>query len=146
MAETKWGKNILTELKGPDSIMGENAKRYAQFATRILWMDSNNVPGSFQLGISWYHRPPERQMSGSHKHDVDEIIAFIGSDPENPHELNGEIELWIEDEKHIITKSALVFVPAGVEHCPLKVLKVDKDKPILHFTTVTSGNYQQITD
>ncbi|MFC1921113.1 hypothetical protein ACFLYQ_05255 [Chloroflexota bacterium] len=143
MAETKWGKNILTELKLPEA-MEERAEQYAKFATRILWLDENVVPGSFQLGISWYLRPPENQMAGSHSHDTDEIIAFFGSDPDNPNDLGGEIELWIEDEKHIITKSALCFIPAGVEHCPLKVLRVDR--PILHFTTVTTGKYEQITD
>jgi mannose-6-phosphate isomerase-like protein (cupin superfamily) len=144
MAESKWSKNVVTELKGPVAIMGERAAEYAKWATRILWIDDNVVPGSFQLGISWYNRPPDNQMSGGHKHDTDEILAFFGSDPANPHELNGEIEFWIEDEQFILTKSALIFVPAGVQHCPLIIRRVDK--PILHFTTVTAGRYEQIRD
>jgi len=144
MAESKWGKNILTELKGPQAIMGESAEKYAKWAKRILWMDSNNVPGAFQLGISWYMKPPPNKMTAGHSHDADEIIAFFGSDPENPGDLGGEVELYIEDERHIITKSALVFVPAGVKHCPLNILRVDR--PILHFTTVTTGKYEQIRD
>ena len=29
-------------------------------------------------------------------------------------ELGGEVELWIEDERHVLTKSSLVYIPAGV--------------------------------
>ena len=74
-----------------------------------------------------------------HTHDSDEIIGFFGNSSEDPYDLGGEIEIWLEDEKHIITKSALVFVPAGMKHCPLILRRVDR--PIFHFTTVPGGRY-----
>jgi hypothetical protein len=47
----------------------------------------------------------------AHTYDFDEIIAFIGTNPDGIHNLGGEVELWLAGEKHLITKSCLVFVP-----------------------------------
>jgi hypothetical protein len=82
-----------------------------------------------------------RPDAGNHspQHDTDEIIGFFGSDPENPHDLNGEVEIWLEDEKHVIDRTTMIFVPAGMVHCPLVINRVDK--PIFHFTTVSGGQY-----
>ena len=57
----------------------------------------------------------------------------MGGDPERPFELNGEVELWIDDERHLLTKSCLVYIPAGVDHCPMDFLRVDR--PIFHSST-----------
>ncbi len=137
MSESKYGKYVVSELKTPE-FTPEAIAAYNKFARRILWIDENVVEGSFQLNASWYLHPAVH-LPEPHVHDADEIIAFFGSDPEDQHNLNGEIELWIEDEKQVITKSSLVFVPAGVKHCPLVIKRVDK--PIFHFSTVTSGTY-----
>ena len=139
MTESKYGKYIITELKTPE-FAPEFVSRYAEFATRILWMDSNVVEGAFQMNCSWYLKPSTHGAEG-HKHDVDEIIGFFGNDSSNPNDLGGEIEFWLEDEKHIITRTAMIFVPAGMMHCPLIIKRVDR--PIFHFSTVTGGQYVQ---
>ncbi len=137
--ESKYGKYIVTDLKAPD-FGPEFTSAYNKFASRILWIDENVVEGSFQLNCSWYLKPNEDHLGGSHVHDHDEIIGFFGSDPQNSHNLGGEIEFWMEDEQHIITKSCLIFVPAGIKHCPLILKRVDS--PIFHFTTVKNGRYE----
>ena len=73
--------------------------------------------------------------------DYDEIIGFFGGDPDNPNDLCGEIEFWIEDEMYSITKSTMIFAPRGLRHCPLRVVRVDR--PIFHFTIVPDGHYTQ---
>jgi hypothetical protein len=138
MPKSKYEKYIVTELKTPE-FDPEFVAMYNKFATRILWMDENVVPGAFQMSCSWYLRIPARQLSDGHKHDVNEILGFFGSNPQDPHDLGGEIEFWLEDEKHIITRTAMIFVPAGMKHCPLIIRRVDR--PIFHFSTVTSGQY-----
>jgi hypothetical protein len=84
---------------------------------------------------------PETPEPYSHAHDHDEIVAFFGTDWENPYELHGEIEFWIEDEKFMITKSCLIFIPKGMHHCPFIVHKVER--PIFHFSTGPGGAYRQ---
>ena len=139
MTESKYGKYIITELKTPE-FAPEFVSRYTEFATRILWIDSNVVEGAFQMNCSWYLKPSTHGAE-AHKHDVDEIIGFFGNDSSKPHDLGGEIEFWMEDEKHIITRTAMIFVPAGMMHCPLIIKRVDR--PIFHFSTVTGGQYIQ---
>jgi quercetin dioxygenase-like cupin family protein len=140
MAESKYGKYIVTELKMPESKQQIMA-RYSQYATRILWLDNNVVEGAFHMNTAWYLKALPTTETESHTHDSDEIIGFFGNNPEDPYDLGGEVEIWLEDEKHIITRSCLIFVPAGMKHCPLALRKVDR--PIFHFTTVTGGQYTQ---
>src|SRR4030043_1531986 len=139
MHESKYGKYVVTELKTPN-FPPEFVTAYKQFATRMLWMDSSVLPGAFQMNCSWYLKSSTHGAE-AHQHDVDEIIGFFSNDSKNPYDLGGEIELWLENEKFIITKSAMVFIPAGMNHCPLIIRRVDR--PIFHFSTVTGGSYIQ---
>ena len=145
MTESKYGKYIVTELKTQE-FDPEYAARYAQWATRILWMDDKVVDGAFQMNCSWYFRPPATQMprGDAHTHDSDEMIGFFGSNPQDPYDLGGEIEFWLEDEKHLLTRSCLIFVPKGMKHCPLILRRVDR--PIFHFSTLTSSEYRFIKE
>ena len=54
--------------------------------------------------------------------------------------MGAEIEFWLEDEKFMLTKSCMIFVPKNMIHCPLILRRVDR--PIFHFTTVTAGKYE----
>ena len=138
MADSRYGKYIVTELKIPEEKQ-KIAAAYSKYATRILWMDENVVEGAFHMNTAWYLKAATTLEDTPHVHDTDEIIGFFGSDPQHPYDLGGEIEIWLEDEKHIINKTAMLFVPAGMKHCPLIIRRIDR--PIFHFTTVTGGQY-----
>jgi len=138
MTESKYGKYVVTDLIVPEEKKKIEAD-YSRYARRILWMDENVVEGAFHMNTAWYLKEATTLEDKPHIHDADEIIGFFGNDPENPHDLGGEIEIWLEDEKQVITKSALLFVPAGMKHCPLILKRVDR--PIFHFTTVPGGRY-----
>jgi hypothetical protein len=140
MPPSKNAKFIVTELQMPEFQQSIDAE-YSKFAKRILWLDDQVVEGAFHMNTAWYLKAgPTREME-PHVHDTDEIIGFFGSDPENPWDLGGEVEIYLEDERHTITRSAMIFVPAGMPHCPLTLKRVDR--PIFHFTTVTGGKYVQ---
>jgi hypothetical protein len=138
MAESKYGKYIVSELKVPESKQNI-AAQYAKYATRILWLDDKVVEGAFHMNTAWYLKAAETLENAPHVHDSDEIIGFFGNNPEDPYDLGGEIELWLEDEKHILTRTSMIFVPAGMKHNPLILRRVDR--PIFHFTTVPGGQY-----
>ena len=127
MAEKKNEKYIVTELKAPFD--EEYNKKYSEWATRVLWLDPKVVPGAFHFSCSWYLKPPDQHLE-KHTHDYDEMLGFFGSNPDDPYDLGGEIEFWLEDEQYTLTKSCIIFVPKGMEHCPLKVKRVDR--PIFH--------------
>jgi hypothetical protein len=146
MAKTKYGKYIVNTLKQPAAEAPWSPPITAAGkgkGGRVLFLDNEIVPGAFYMECVWVMPRPAGTMPGgatarrvgteSHAHDYDEVIAFIGTDNNDPYDLGAEVELWLGDEKHIITKSSLVFVPAGLKHCPLTFLKVDR--PVFHFTT-----------
>ena len=141
MAELKNQKYILTDL-----ILTKEAQdrlpMYAKKATRILWMEDYNVKGAPSIILSWYWKVTEEGGgTPAHTHDFDEVIGLIGADPDNPSDMCGEIELWLEDEKYIIDKSCLVYVPKGMVHCPLRVLRADK--PILFLAFSITEKYEK---
>ena len=141
MPGLKYANNIVTYAPGPE-ISPEFATAFAKVGSLILWLDDKVVPGAFQMNCVWYFAPTKRGPGGGHKHDVPEIIGFFGSDYKNQHDMGGELEFWMEDEKYLITKSCMIFVPAGVMHCPIVLTRVDR--PIFHFSVVTSGQYKAL--
>jgi hypothetical protein len=137
MSVSEFDKYVIQELKTPYS--AEVNAEYAKNATRILWLDDKLIPGSsFQMSCSWFFKPVPKGPR-VHTHEVPEILGFFGNDPEDPYNLHGEIELWLGDQKFIINKTAMVFVPAGLKHCPLIIKRADK--PIFHFSVLTSGTW-----
>ncbi len=142
MAKSKHAKYIVTELDKRHTDP-ELVARYAKIGKRILWLDDKVVPGSFQMNCSWYLKPNADHLgAGSHKHKEGEIIGFFSSDYQKPYDLGAEIEFWLEDEKFMITRSAMIFVPPGMSHCPLILHRVDR--PVFHFSVVTGGTYESI--
>ncbi|MBN1629109.1 MAG: hypothetical protein JW990_05055 [Thermoleophilia bacterium] len=141
MSTSDTSKYIVTDLQMPEH-QQKIATEYSKYATRILWMDGKVVEGAFQMNTAWYLKAADTLEDKPHVHDSDEIIGFFGSNSDDPHDLGGEIEIWLEDDKHIITQSAMIFVPAGMVHCPLVLKRVDR--PIFHFTTVTGHRYDKI--
>jgi len=140
MADRKYEKYILTDLKLPEETKEKDkAMQYGSRATRILWLEDEIMQGAFSVICSWYWKATETEGSPSHVHDFDEVVGFLGSDPQNPHDLGGEVEFWLEDEKYMLTKSCLIFAPKGMRHCPLRVVKVDR--PILFLAISLTDKY-----
>jgi hypothetical protein len=135
MTGLKYQKYIVDTTRIPESVL----KKDPQAGKSVVWLDERVIDGAFILNLTWYTRPfPARDKEG-HSHDFDEVLGFIGTDWENPTALNGEVEFWLEDEKYILTKSCVVFIPKGLKHCPLQVHKVDR--PIIHFHTGPATMY-----
>jgi hypothetical protein len=136
-----YAKYIVQTLQGPsDPGTPEFQAIYKKFAERILWIDDRVCPGAFQMNTAWYKEVPERDpIFLEHSHPYDELIGFFGSDPDDPHDLKAEIEFSIEGEAHLLTRSSLIFVPGGLCHNPMRILRVDQ--PVFHFSVVMSPTY-----
>jgi hypothetical protein len=138
MNEKKYRKYILTELKLPENVQYRE-EEYNKRATRILWLEDEIMEGASSVILSWYWKATEKEGSPSHVHDFDEIVGFIGNDPQNPYDLGGEVEFWMEDEQYLLDKSCLIWVPKGLRHCPLRVTRVDR--PILFLAISMTKKY-----
>ncbi len=161
MAESKHSKYICTELKKdirlPGFRPGErlNVPKPGEQRTmnHVIWMDSEVVPGAFYSECVWFfpgRETAEQQIEKEkgeggpqrHSHPFSEIITFFGTNFDDPHDLGGEVELWLEDEQYIMTNSFLAYIPAGMNHCPLKINRMDR--PMFHFTMGPGQSYQGV--
>ena len=142
MAERKYEKYILTDLQTTEAArQWDEEHQYAERATRILWLEDEIIKGASSVICSWYWKATEEEGSPSHVHDFDEVVGFLGGDPQNPSDLGGEVEFWLEDEQYFLTKSCLIFCPKGLRHCPLRVTRVDR--PFLFLAFSMTGQYQK---
>jgi hypothetical protein len=163
MAETKYGKYICTELKqgvvmpgfkGPQTIGQGYVDGFRRPLEHVIWMDGEVIPNAFYAELTWSwpdfmkgQRPriinPEElaKIPGiqPHTHDFTEILTYFGTNLDDPSDLGGEIEFWLEDEKFVLTKSFIAYIPAGMTHCPLKVLRMDA--PMFHYTVGPGRKY-----
>ena len=111
------------------------------FLTFLLWIDGKKLPGAPYTESVWFHTTNDTGPEEHCHENLDEFIAFIGSDPEHPEELNGDVSFLIGGEQIHTRKSTLVFVPRTLPHSPLLVHELERD--ILHFSGGNSGDYNK---
>jgi hypothetical protein len=137
MAESKYAKYVMTTDVLP--VLPPGKQKTSDQWTRLTYLDNSSIKGAFYVECLWFWKGSDTALNKAHTHDFDEVITFYGSNPEDPIDLGGEVELWLGDEKHVFTKSVLVFVPKGLSHCPLTVRRVDR--PIFHFSAGPANIY-----
>jgi mannose-6-phosphate isomerase-like protein (cupin superfamily) len=162
MSESKYEKHIVTELKkdlilpwGPPGVVREE---YVPGRNRplehVLWLDGEMAPGCFYSECVWFFPfdPPSpeelermREAGGGggpqpHIHPFDEVFTFFGTNFDDPHDLGGEVEFWLEDQKFVFSKSCLVYIPAGMKHNPLHFRRMDRR--MFHFSLGSSQVYE----
>jgi hypothetical protein len=115
----KHGEHIV-ELKPGYSI-------YKQVvAPQIGAFGARDLKGAdFSLGWSFLTQP-FLMVAEPHKHDFDQVIFFMGGDPNNVSEYDAEVEFGLEDTIHLINYPACVFVTKGMVHGPLNIKRVTK--------------------
>ncbi|MBR1565830.1 MAG: hypothetical protein IJ649_03605 [Oscillospiraceae bacterium] len=139
MTKNSYDSLIVSELRYEPEMSPEFREMYRHFAKRILWIDDGVVPGAFQMNTSWYCAVPEKDpVFPEHQHESAEIIGFFGSNPNDPYDLQGEIQIDLNGEEHRITRSSMIFLPPNLPHA-IHILRVDA--PIFHFSVVNEGQY-----
>jgi len=140
LKETKFGKLFITKPKENMDVPYWEPTYEPKDILRILTIDKEVMKGDYIVETNWFY--PSENLHGAgdgtetgqvkpHAHKHDEVLALFGCDPENPHELHAECEFWIEDEKHIVTKSCLLFIPKGTRHGPIGFTRIDR--PVFQF-------------
>ena len=108
--------------------------------SQIVRLGDDLIKGAASVGFVWALKTSVREQElAAHTHEYNEILGWLGTDWNNPRDLGGEIEFWLEDEKYILKHSCIIFVPKGMKHCPLKDLRIDR--PFIHFGVMTEGDY-----
>jgi hypothetical protein len=136
MRKSKYGKYLISEPR-VENVAYHPAKNVkgVTFPDEI-YLDGEIIEGSpVVVDIGWRFQIPEPDpVEWTHTHDFDEVLCFIGTDPEHPHDLGGEIEFHIGDEKHTFDKTTTIFVPKGMPHCPFMHKRVDRPFLLVAFS------------
>ncbi|OGN99092.1 MAG: hypothetical protein A2Y58_03550 [Chloroflexi bacterium RBG_13_51_52] len=132
MPETKYDKYILS---GPRPWNPPGTGAVVAFVDDRV--NDNAYFQSHQYYIHWVPKVPqglpgvsswEQMGHGPHKHKYPEVVMHLGTDPDNPLDLGGEVEFCLgpEMEKHILTTSNMVYLPADFIHGPWIIRKVTR--------------------
>lgn len=139
--ETKYGKYVIREPRVECvDYHPETGVTGVTFPDEV-WIDDKIIPNSpVVVDIGWrFEIPNPDPVEWTHSHKFDEVLMFVGCDPENPRDLGGEIEFTIGDEVHKFNKTTVVWMPKGTPHCPIIHKKVDK--PFLLIIVGLAGHY-----
>jgi hypothetical protein len=143
MSEFHHGRYVVTQGKQNLEVPQWAGNLQADSSTRVMYLDSTVIPGAHYVECVWFW-PTNKEDKASpqpHTHDFDEVIGFFGTDPNNLNDLGAEIEFYIDNERNIMNQTFLAFIPAGVIHCPLNILKITR--PVFHFATNTGKLYDK---
>lgn len=152
--QSKYEKLIVRRPPPPVHEMGPsvtNTKDFVPTGVKVL-CDETLFPGIGSIveyniidrDTSLGNRPGGPQP---HKHDYLELLVYLGTNPDDPDELGGEIDLWLgEDEelgKITLTTSSSILIPPGLAHLPIFYKYVYR--PIVHVLIMfDSTNYDFI--
>ncbi|MBN2240456.1 MAG: hypothetical protein JW712_11845 [Dehalococcoidales bacterium] len=139
MAKQKYSDNIITRPRQEEM---DEWKEFGDLRKSIMYVDGNIVKGGWYFQGSWFYKAsdvpyPEK----THSHDFDEYLGFIGTNPDDPFDLGGEIELYLDGEKYTLTETCIIFIPGGVEHCPVYCRRCDS--PIWFMATFPNKTYEK---
>jgi mannose-6-phosphate isomerase-like protein (cupin superfamily) len=154
MTKQKYAKYFITDWRHPPLSPEVIKKTEEQIrsghyvkADEMYYMADSIIKGAFYMTCVMVQEvkggtPVEHAEGKPHSHDFDEVLLFAGTDPDDPHNLGGEIEIWIEDEKYIITKGCMIFIPKGIKHLPLIFRKIGR--PVYFITAGSVTKYEQV--
>ena len=131
MGDTKYGKYISS-----GAIKVINPKKAVPSLGIMVDNDSWAGIGDIACNFAFVSiSEPSVMPDPPHRHDFDEFVYFISGDATNMKYLGAEIEITLgeELEKHEITTPSIVYIPKGMQHCPLEIKKVDKPFYMGHF-------------
>ncbi len=120
----KYRKCFLNELIPEEREIGFGASNMF-----VAFADNDIIEGCNYFSIMWMGEMSTKTLGhGPHTHPVPEMLAAIGSDPENPKDLGAEFEVCMgeEMEKHIVNTSTLIYIPENTVHCPFTIHKVTR--------------------
>ncbi|MGB9920671.1 MAG: hypothetical protein ACPLPT_08105 [Moorellales bacterium] len=112
-------------------------------ADQLVWMYGRDLEG-VEVNFTWgfYTRCGKWHRGGEvHIHPEEEILVFVGLDPNDLNYLGAELELGMgkEVERHVFNKPTVAICPKGFPHLPLITRWVDK--PYSFFVICLSGEH-----
>jgi hypothetical protein len=101
--------------------------------------------GHFSIDCG-YIKSPHVMIPKPHRHKFAQYVCFFSANPDEETDFDAEIEMSLgeEQEKQIITKPTVAFIPAGLPHGPLNFVKINR--PVLFVDIALTSKYSRIGD
>ncbi|MDD5338260.1 MAG: hypothetical protein PHG35_02460 [Dehalococcoidales bacterium] len=92
-----------------------------------LWVSPQLINYNFTFGHQIV-RKPFKGDNPAHIHNFHEVLAWYGTNPEDPDDFGGEVVFYLgeELEKHVFTKPTVLSLPPGFVHCPMEITRIDR--------------------
>jgi hypothetical protein len=121
MTRTKYGQYIKK------LVFRDNGPGYYRQVT-TLDGDTLGLDAHIEFGAYWAAGTMGAAPYRPHVHDFNQMMLWLGAEPNDMGELGAEVELCLgaEGEKHMITTSTAVAVPRGMPHFPANITRMDK--------------------
>ena len=132
MASSKYDKYFINE----PVIDGQHIKK------RLAFYGGKHFPGLNYL-VRWNYFTKEHTFRDPpHSHDFDQVFHFMGGDSMDITDFGAEVEFTLEGEKHVFNRMTLIYVPKGMNHCPIYVRNVTK--PIMFMNVAITDTYLRV--
>ncbi len=78
-----------------------------------------------------------------HIHDFNQIHYWLSGNTDDMSDLGAEVEVFIgeENERHMLTSSTAIGIPAGMPHMPTSIIRMDRR--IILFEVSATGKYEK---
>jgi hypothetical protein len=118
-----------------ETLPGSRRPEWAvQGGPTIAYLDDKLIKGCYYYSVEMF--TPAHPLGlkwgelghGPHAHKDAELLMHLGTNPDDPTDLGAEVDLYMgpEMEKHVITKSCVVYFPPGFVHCPWIIKRIDR--------------------
>jgi hypothetical protein len=95
-------------------------------ADSLTWIRGKDVE-NFNVNWAWgFYSGTGDWGAKPHTHVGDQFLVFASLDNQKPEYLGAEIEITLEDEKHVFNAPSCVIIPAGMRHGPIVTKSVEK--------------------
>ncbi len=133
---TKYGKYFLSDDRQPpkanDFVSLNSLPPFPEIASpQTYFRGASALPGATAT-IGWQVFKDPVCWETPHIHKYDEFLIFLGAElPDLCSSFDAEIDLWMgeEMEKHTFDSTTVIFIPKGLQHCPLNFRAIRK--PVL---------------
>jgi len=136
----KYDHFFLSDFKEPSNLP-------AVAGPQAYFRGARQIPGAnMNMGWQLFVKPIQLERE-PHTHNVDEYLIFLGGElPDLFSSFEAEVDFCIgeEQEKHLINKPTIIFIPKGMVHCPLNFRKIVK--PILFHAILLSHHFTKTMD
>ena len=148
MADLKYADYIVSDAKPELPLMLKQLEeerhqgRSTVEFTHLMSVDRERIKDFFYVDCSWlWTGSTQGMVEEPHTHDFDEVMGFVGCSREDPHDLGGEITIWLDGDRRVFNKSCLIYIPAGVNHCPIQFNRIER--PVFHVNIAPTGSYRR---